>query len=268
MTTTQKSRFLTLPLEVRLYIYEDLLCPDPSQVLQLYHDRRGREPSFNIDPAILRVNKQIHSEAVDVLYEKTIFEISLYSVVRQDTDAMYQDDLPDPPPLLRNDYEGPAAPLMIPHVFKALGFDPTKPGLIHPHCLQRMHHIKLGMSNDAIWAQGDRGCFFSHAGDLILTVLDLLGRETPAAKKKVCKFVAIEEAWIMRYRGFQKWDDWVKDEKAVQMAALMTGIKKTRHVNVVEKESGKGELGLEIRELDFERFASVGNGWADSVNFP
>ena len=67
----------TIPLELRTKIYKELLNPDPKRVYTLYHNRHGREASFNIDPTILRVNKQIYAEAILILYNTTSFRINL-----------------------------------------------------------------------------------------------------------------------------------------------------------------------------------------------
>lgn len=61
MASLQASPLLILPLELRAKIFEELLCPNPGRVYTLYHDRQGRQASFNIDPTILRVNEQIYS---------------------------------------------------------------------------------------------------------------------------------------------------------------------------------------------------------------
>lgn len=53
-------RILSLPLELRRRIYRELLLPD---------DGIPGSTSYNLQPALLRVNKQFYSEGCDVLYK-------------------------------------------------------------------------------------------------------------------------------------------------------------------------------------------------------
>ncbi|MCJ1301386.1 hypothetical protein MMC08_004186 [Hypocenomyce scalaris] len=160
---------LALPLELRLRIYEELLAPNPAIVHTLYHDRRGRDRSFNIHPSILRVNTQIHDEAVAVLYDHNTFMLDLSTaVVSQCTGGSYPDRIRGPQPLFRDDAE-----------------PTTAQGLIYPHCLKRLRNIDLLTSPSAVWGSAQLGShgsaqlgtFFSHIGNLILSVLRLLAYE-------------------------------------------------------------------------------------------
>jgi len=45
---------LDLPLELKLKIYQMLLCPDRHKVYTLYHDRHGRRDDFKIGKSIAR----------------------------------------------------------------------------------------------------------------------------------------------------------------------------------------------------------------------
>ena len=58
------SPFLSLSFELRQEIYKHLLTADDIQVLTL-------EDTWGLHPAILRVNKQIYNEALEVLYQST-----------------------------------------------------------------------------------------------------------------------------------------------------------------------------------------------------
>lgn len=95
ITTPAPSPLLALPQELRTKIYEELLCPEPAQLLTLWHDRNGRRGSLNLHPSILRVNKRIHYEAVSLLYDNNIFEINLTAPVCQTKWANYTDSNPD-----------------------------------------------------------------------------------------------------------------------------------------------------------------------------
>lgn len=74
---TSTPSLLNLPMELKLKIYQMLLCPDPLQVYTLYHSSYGRRNAFNLHPAILRVNRQLHSEAILLLYNTNVFMIYL-----------------------------------------------------------------------------------------------------------------------------------------------------------------------------------------------
>ena len=47
---------LSLPLELRIPIYKELLSPNPDRVHILYHEKLGREATLGTNPAILRVS--------------------------------------------------------------------------------------------------------------------------------------------------------------------------------------------------------------------
>lgn len=77
VTRTGKTTFLTLPLELRLKIYEYLSTPRPkvhsraaslTAVFDLSTGPSFIDPVYRMQPTILRVCKQTHSEAVPILY--------------------------------------------------------------------------------------------------------------------------------------------------------------------------------------------------------
>ena len=68
-------RFLALPLEMRLMIYNYLLIsPLPGRRIKCTN---GHLPAqgLGLSPQILRVNSEIYAEAVGVLYEKDVFQL-------------------------------------------------------------------------------------------------------------------------------------------------------------------------------------------------
>ncbi|KAI0849983.1 hypothetical protein F5Y00DRAFT_47275 [Daldinia vernicosa] len=70
------SPFLALPIEIRLEIFKHLLvlppdAPPPSQKTY-YQCGQHRTPS-PLHPAILRANRQLHAEALPVLYRRNTF---------------------------------------------------------------------------------------------------------------------------------------------------------------------------------------------------
>ena len=187
-TNTQTSPLLALPLELRISVYKQLLNPDPGRVHTLYHDRHGREAPFDIDPTILRVNKQIYSEAVSILYDTASVRIYLGTpVVMQCTGGNYADDIDDPPDLFRADSEEEFKPANKldqynpPSTVRDLQFEgslgSTAPGYIYPHCFQRLRKLHLVTSRHAIWGDSQCGSYFSHTGQTVLRILKLLAEE-------------------------------------------------------------------------------------------
>ena len=68
-------RFLALPLELRLMIYDDLLVsPLPDHRIKCTNGHLPA-PGLGLSPQILRVNSEIYAEAVGVLYEKNVFQL-------------------------------------------------------------------------------------------------------------------------------------------------------------------------------------------------
>lgn len=190
VSEVQASSLFTIPLELRTKIYEELLNPDPERVHTLYHDRHGREASFNIDPTILRVNKQIYSEAISIFYDNISVRINLDTrVVAQCTGGHYPDKFVNPPSLFREDTEATVEGAnKLPRrtrdrrlEFEAL-FGSTAQGYIYPHCFQRLRKIHLVTARDAIWGAAMGGSFFSHTGKLVLRIFRLLaGGQTTKA---------------------------------------------------------------------------------------
>lgn len=188
-STIAASRLLSIPIELRTKIYRDLLSPDPARVHTLYHDRHGREAPFDIDPTILRVSRQIYSEAVSILYHTANVWIYLATpVVMQCTGGNYPDGDADPPDLFRTDAREavkPASRLSSWHTafstVKCLELEgqpeSTAEGYIYPHCFQRLRNIELVTSRHAIWGDGQCGSYFSHTGQTVLRILKLLAEE-------------------------------------------------------------------------------------------
>ncbi|KAF3065208.1 hypothetical protein GL218_02068 [Daldinia childiae] len=70
------SPFLALPLEIRLEIFKYLLvlpsnAPSPSQ--KTYYQYGQRRTPSPLHPAILRANRQLHAEALPLLYRRNTF---------------------------------------------------------------------------------------------------------------------------------------------------------------------------------------------------
>jgi len=267
MATSQRPGLFSLPLELRLKIYEELLCPRPEKPLQLYHDREGRRTPMNLHPSILAVNKQFYDEAIALLYERNIFEISLTTpVVQQCTIRQYPDSL-DPPDLLRRDAtsgsssESGLKPSLFPLLAKRRkqmqpprpGF--TDPGVIHPKCLRRMRHIRLLTSRGAIWAQSMAGYFPAPTGEAILEILSLLPCEGTPHIPKVLDFRVLPD-WQTKHGIFALGDTDARDHKALEIARELRNVKRTRTVNLEEKARSASTGKLEAIQIDVERFIS------------
>ncbi|KAI0119564.1 hypothetical protein F4814DRAFT_412488 [Daldinia grandis] len=73
---TSPSPFLALPTEIRLEIFKHLLVlpanvPPPSQ--RTYYQSGQHQTPSPLHPAILRANRQLHAEALPLLYRRNTF---------------------------------------------------------------------------------------------------------------------------------------------------------------------------------------------------
>ena len=69
-----KTGFLTLPTELRMLIYEELLLAGDSRVV-VYSDGDISAPGCRLFAAILRVCKKTYAEALPILYRRNTFEM-------------------------------------------------------------------------------------------------------------------------------------------------------------------------------------------------
>jgi hypothetical protein len=89
-------RFMELPPEIRLSVYELLLVDirersDYGLITNWY----SGPDRFRLHPAVLGTSKQIHSEAQPVLYRKNKFEVTIMAVkYRQKTECLFKVVLP------------------------------------------------------------------------------------------------------------------------------------------------------------------------------
>lgn len=261
-STIQASPLLALPLELRTKIYQGLLNPDPNSVHTLYHDRHGREAPFDIDPTILRVNRQIYSEAVSILYDAANVRIYLATpVVKQCTGGNYPDAAPNPPDLFRKDNEGsikPASrldwrtepPIATAKYLEQEGqLESTAEGYIYPRCFQRLHKIELVTSRHAIWGAGQRGSYFSHTGQTVLRILKLLAEEqAPQSPMTKRLKVTIQPDWrtveaqlLMRSGEM--------DNRTKAIVGLLKALERRTGAEI---EIGEGSLTKTLREWKME----------------
>ena len=265
MSLPHSRGLLDLPLEIRLEIYQELLCPNPTEPVRLYHDRQGKCAPKQIDASILQTNKQIYSETVDVLYGSNVFEISLATtVLHQCNRSRYADSLKDPPALIRKPSTPEASKaiatsdLSLPE--KKYRHDHAQrdhhPGIIDPACLQRMRHIRLTTSRGAIWAQGRHGYYFSHTGEAILEILYHLACASPTASKTILEFIVTPD-WKTKYGIFGAGSSDItfhEKRRALQIASQLEGVKATRAVRVEECVKSLATGKLERVEVDIERW--------------
>ncbi|KAF6238431.1 hypothetical protein HO173_003398 [Letharia columbiana] len=253
----QASLLHTLPLELRTKIYKELLSPDPARVYTLYHDRHGREASFNIDPTILRVNKQIYSEAISVLYDTISVRIHLATpVVRQCTLGTYPDRLVDPPSLFREDTEATvesANKLSRRSRNRSLEFEALfgsmAQGYIYPHCFQRLRKIHLVTSRHAIWGATRGGSYFSHAGKLVLRILRLLANEQDSNAPMIKHFrLTYQPSW-RTFESQMLLGDGEMDKRTKAIVGLLKALKRRTDAEIVVEE---GALTKTLGELEME----------------
>ncbi len=260
---TQPSPLLALPLELRIFIYNQLLNPDPDSILTLYHDRHGRQASSDIDTTILRVNKQIYSEAVSILYDTANVRIDLSTrVIRQCKGGNYLDDIDDPPNLFRTDYEeafksaNKADWRTAPSTVEGLECHPrlesVTSGYIYPHCFQRLSKIHLLTSRLAIWGCCRGGSYLSHTGQTVLRILKLLAEEQ-VTKSPLPKRVRITiqpdlhtvEARMMMRNG-------EAHEKTIAMIGLLKALQRRIHADIDVKEAMFTKVFQEVKMDDAE----------------
>ncbi|KAM0795327.1 hypothetical protein BDR22DRAFT_967053 [Usnea florida] len=262
VSDVQATSLVTLPLELRCKIYNELLNPDPARVHTLYHDRHGREASFNIDPTILRVNKQIYSEAIAILYDTISVRINLDTlVVRQCTGGKYPDKLIDPPSLFREDTE---VTVEIANNFprrtrdRRLEFDAmfgySAQGYIYPHCFQRLRKIHVVTARHAIWGAAMGGSYFSHSGKLVLRILRLLasGQSTKAPMVKQFKFT-YHPSWPT-FESQMLLGDGEMDKRTRAVVGLLKALKRRTDAEIEVEEGAVtttvGELKMKEAEID------------------
>lgn len=183
--------FLSLSLEIRHLVYEELLVCKPHRSYLLYHDRFGRSANLFLHPQILRVNKQISAEATPLLYEHNAFEIDLSSeVTLQCSGGNYPDQLENPPDLFRADTYNPKKYL-------------RDPGIIYPHCMQGLANIEIIISTGSVWGSAMGGAFFTHIGALLLDILSLLAAEVTdqSSRKQKRLVLTVKTTWDSRHGG-------------------------------------------------------------------
>lgn len=127
--------FLSLRPEIRLQIYEGLLIANSKEYHLFYSDPDGRVPGLSLPTQILRVNKQISVEATPILYQGNALSIDLSAPLHHC--GMHKERKNPPEALIRK--QRPQNKYY------------TNPGLVYPHCLQRLAHISLEIHVASAW---------------------------------------------------------------------------------------------------------------------
>ncbi|KAL8941445.1 MAG: hypothetical protein Q9216_002250 [Gyalolechia sp. 2 TL-2023] len=264
MTSSQTKQvthcaFLSLPPEIRQLIYDELLVLRPDQDHLLYHDRSGGNRSLPVHPHILRVNKQINTEATSALYGRNMFQLSLSTpVMKQCSGSFYPRRFGKKVVLPRNDSDA-----------QFIRYDQGQ-GFMYPHCFQRLAYIEITIGASSIWGNSGTGVYFSHIGDLVLELLRLLAEESvDEAPQRTKRLVLIVEKYHSKYyphkalfprriknQEFMAWAAVVNGEKqlADQVVPLLEAVNQKRHLTIIEvvKRDPDGELdageGWEIED--------------------
>lgn len=251
-TGAPSSPLLALPSELRLDIIKLILNPDPSKSQQLYHDRRGS--SLDLTFSILLVNRQIHLEALPLLYNTPIYELYLATpVVSQCGGGYYPDrgEIEQEPPAL---FGTPK----VPRLLKICGPDHSEPGgLIYPHCFRKLRHIKIITSKDAIFGASMCGPYFSHIGELILQILRHLAKESASTGVgKSLDVLVLSDDILGGWRdarpsllGLSKEDI---PEKPKEMIKLLKKVGRVRKISVNETVVADGKL--QDRDVNLDSF--------------
>ncbi|KAL8651231.1 MAG: hypothetical protein Q9210_003382 [Variospora velana] len=157
------SRLLSLPPEIRLLIYDELLVAKPQDTAHpFYHDRRGKVAGFSsLHPHVLLVCRQINAEATWMLYAKNALSIDLSTPMSNacTREGFYGGELGPVQALLREQCQRR-------HF--------THPGVIDARSFQRLSRIQITASTRAVWGKGPAGLYLTHVGGLLLELLQLL----------------------------------------------------------------------------------------------
>ncbi len=259
-----QSPLLALPQELRTKVYEELLCLAPGEVhtiKRLWHDRTGRRVPVSLYPSILRVNKQIHFEAIPLLYDSDVFELDLarnnclsigYDSLGSSRvhSNLFQNDTASIS--LRSDQPAPVDTNLV---------NGNATGFIHAHSLQRFRHIWLRTSQAAIWGRaddvGDQRLCCPHTRLLIIRILQLLSehRCAPTSVRPTFKLIVVPD-WLTQHGVFAVGRSDMKDKSdVVGMLQLFREIQQTRSVVVEEyfRPADEGDYQrLRLVEVDVE----------------
>lgn len=87
-------RFLDLPMELRMMTYEFLLCTKDREIC--FRDNSVPNET-DLYPSILRVNRQVYSEATPVLYDSNVFELYYPRICKYHNQDLFRYDCDSDP---------------------------------------------------------------------------------------------------------------------------------------------------------------------------
>ena len=241
--------FFSLPLELRRHIYSELLVPSiPStgsvtERCVLWNDRTGLRQILPVYPQILLASKQTNIEATPILYENNTFGIDVSGVYpycasgHGSPQFLFRSDVP------QRYYDGP--------------------GDIYPHCLRWMANVDITISTESIWVRSASGLFFSHIGDLLVEVLEVLAQDDGIQRRKEPKRLLLTihkdhannsaldlfpQRSKRRHRNPENFA--ARKEMTDQIPPLLEAVAKIRKVEIVQVDSN-GPMGR-IRNIDLK----------------
>lgn len=259
--------FFSLPLELRLHIYSELLIPSiPSsgsvaEPRIVWHDRHGLQKRIPVYPQILLASKQTNTEAASILYDNNILKIDISSpIIELDSTGHYPDWYGSTQYLFRSD---------VPQRY----FD--GPGDIYPHCLRRIANIEVISSTQAIWVSSTSGYYFSHIGDLLVEVLKVLAQDDEVQQRKEPKrlLLTVHKDYYddcvldlfprkSQGRAVNEANFAARTEMADQIPRLLEEVAKTRKVEIVEDATftrliPSGEPRFRTRDIDLKNIRDL-----------
>ena len=163
--------FLALPLELRVQVYTELLCPEPTKIKRLYHDKEGRSHPLHLYPSILCANKQINREASSFLYDSNVFE--LYFASEYMPFQMHISTVEPPPPW------GALSKTTRQSFFER----PVQADTVNSQTIERLRHLRIVVKEEALlndgWLNEDDCSAFTSVGGYLLNILRLISVEKP-----------------------------------------------------------------------------------------
>ena len=253
----QASRLLALPLELRISIYKQLLNPDPDRVHTLYDDQFGTEIPLPIHATILRVNKQIYSEAVSILYDTATLEVYLGTPVIGQCSYRDLSSNPDGPPnLFRTDSDGNFNSKNRIKWCRSGKFEgefvPLPPGYIYPHCFQRLRKVRLVTSHQAMWEMVWRdegfGSCFSRTGHLVLRILRLLAQMQVTKSLKTMRFKFAMQTSGRTAESQPLMENGEEDQKTKTIVGLLKALQRRTNAEIEIEEVEKRAIRKRLKE--------------------